>query len=154
VWCQFHAFACCYKVVMYICSSWSIWLRNSSLVWICSVWSVTRCEGNIFIFKTLLKLIYLLLATGWHINTDFGFLAQAVAVRELAHAFVTTMQRSADRAEVIPTVHGSTVVPVQPHCVSGCLHSTNAAATVSSMPSCFMEPLDTRAGNDWTSLNG
>lgn len=47
----------------------------------------------------------------------------------------TIMQRSSDLPGMPPLL-GNTI-PVQPHCISGCLHSTNAGN--SSLPSCFVE---------------
>jgi len=49
------------------------------------------------------------------------------------------MQRSAERSEMMPGNTVPVLVPVQPHCVSGCLYSTDAA--ISPMPCCFAEPL-------------
>lgn len=49
----------------------------------------------------------------------------------------------------MPTVLGNTI-PVQPHCVSGCLHSTDVAT--SSMPCCFAEPLDAGAADGSASV--
>jgi len=62
------------------------------------------------------------------------------------------MQRPADWSELLPSVLGN-AIPVQPHCVSGCLHSTDP--TTSSMPCCFTEPLDAAAdGSASTPLVG
>jgi len=48
------------------------------------------------------------------------------------------MQWSSDHSDTMPPVVLGNTMPVQTHCVSGCLHSD---AGHSSMPSCFAEPL-------------
>ena len=57
------------------------------------------------------------------------------------------MQRSSDCSGMMSTVL-ETPVAVRPHCVSGCLHSTDAGN--SSMPCCFAEPFG-GAADDYAS---